>query len=369
MDATQLGALDYVVKGENREDLLHKIRQAVQYRNYLARALVNPTSYDPKDTVKEGILIGAGPLMLEVFKAIGKISQSNDAVLITGETGTGKELVARELHRRGNRPEGPFVAVNGALLVAERWESELFGHERGAYTGAVDRKVGLVEVANGGTLFIDEVGEISVDVQPKLLRFLEDGGFRRMGDTTDLQSNCRVVVATNRPLELDVREKRFRGDLYYRLNVNAVRLPPLRERREDIPRLVRHFLRIIADQNGGPTPVALEETVVRLAAHDWPGNVRELKNVLGRAFSQAWRGLLLPQDVDRALGASPEGSDPAQAEHFQTLEQVLGEVTRRHVQLALVRTAWNQQQAAKLLDIDRETLRTKIRELGLKKPD
>jgi DNA-binding NtrC family response regulator len=295
-------------------------------------------------------LVGSSPAMQKVVKLIERVAPAAATVLIRGTSGTGKELVARALHLNGPRRDRPLVAINCATLQETLLESELFGHEKGAFTGATQAKAGLIEVAEGGTLFIDEVAEMSPGLQAKLLRVLEDGSFRRVGATEDLRADVRVVAATNRPLEEEQKAGRFREDLYYRLNVITIALPPLKERKGDIPELVEHFLttRPVGARRFRVTPEAL----AALGRYDWPGNVRELANVLERAQILAEGEAITPDDLPEAFvaagvaPAAPADDNPFSLEAAE--RRLLGEAMRH--------TQGNKLAAARLLGVSPRTL-------------
>jgi DNA-binding NtrC family response regulator len=294
-------------------------------------------------------LIGSSTPMQKVVQLIQKVAPTEATVLVRGASGTGKELVARAIHYNSARRDRPLVTINCAALQETLLESELFGHEKGAFTGAVQAKPGLVEVAEGGTLFIDEIGEMAVGLQSKLLRVLEDGHYRRVGGTQEQHANVRVVAATNRPLEGEITTGRFREDLYYRLNVVCIELPALRDRRQDITELVQHFLK---HRQIGPVPCRLApEAMDALVNHSWPGNVRELANVLERAQILAEDHIItlddLPESITEPLAASGKGN--GSPDHLR-------EVERRHVQEILRREKGNKVHAARALGISRRAV-------------
>jgi len=296
--------------------------------------------------------------MVRVLQTARSLAAYNAAVLITGETGSGKEVVAQTIHRFSSRSSRPWIDVNCAALPEHLVESELFGHEKGAFTGAVAAKQGLIEVAEGGTLFIDEISETAPGLQAKLLRVLEDGRYRRVGGTQEARADVRVIAATNKDLEEEQRAGRFREDLYYRLNVVAVKLPPLRERPEDIPELVRHFL---ATRRVGTQPFRLQpEALEALRRYDWPGNVRELANVLERAQILAEDSVVTLDDLpENIVEVMQPASSPAGNPHH------LCETKRRHVREVLRAEKGNKVHAARALGISRRALYRLIRKYGL----
>jgi transcriptional regulator with PAS, ATPase and Fis domain len=314
-------------------------------------------------------VIGKSPALRDaVDTALRVARRASSTVLVVGETGTGKELFARGIHYAGPSPEAPFVAVNCAAIPATLLESELFGHERGAFTDAKQKKQGLLELARTGTLFLDEVSELPHDLQPKLLRALEERRVRRIGGYEEIEVRCRVVAATNLSLEESVAEGRFREDLFYRLNVLRVVLPPLRERHGDVSVLARHFLDVLVEDQGLP-PVELSPDAARaLESHSWPGNVRELKNVLERAALLCNGGVIQPADL--SLGGRRRTSSGVNAEGhgFITIPaegRSLASVEGEAIRLTLALTGWNRSAAARILDISRPTLARKILLYGL----
>jgi two-component system response regulator AtoC len=299
--AIQAGAYDYLVKPLEPEPVRHVVARALEHRR-LSEEVRELTDALERREVRERI-VGGGAAMQQVYKLIGRVAASDAAVLITGETGTGKELAADTLHQNSRRRRGPLIKVNCAALPETLLESELFGHEKGAFTGAVERRRGRFELADTGTIFLDEVGELAPGTQKKLLRVVQFGQFERVGGSVTLQVDVRVLAATNRDLEREVAEGRFREDLYYRLHVIRITLPPLRERREDIPSLVAHFLDLYRPAAAAP-PVKISEAAMEaLVAADWPGNVRQLENTIQRAVVLSDGRVITPEDLE--LGPYP----------------------------------------------------------------
>jgi formate hydrogenlyase transcriptional activator len=305
-----------------------------------------------------GDVIGESPAVLDVLASVRHVAKTDSTVLVTGETGTGKELIVRAIHDLSRRKDKLLVKVNCAALPAGVIESELFGHERGAFTGALTRKVGRFELANRGTLFLDEVGDLPLELQAKLLRVLQDGEFERVGGTQTLKVDVRLIAATNRDLERAVSEERFRADLYYRLNVFPIVIPPLRERKQDIPRLARHFAMLYASKMGKNVGTVSADVLKRLAAYDWPGNVRELQNIIERTVILSPTGRFELGD----LVAAPAGGSPKQ--HARGLE----DVERQHIVGVLEETGWRvsgERGAAKILGLKRTTLEARMKKLGI----
>jgi two-component system nitrogen regulation response regulator GlnG len=345
-------------------------------------AAVEETFPDPEPA---GGLVGSCPAMCEVYKAIGRVAAQDVPVLITGESGTGKELVARAICQHGPRAHMPFLALNCAAIPENLLESELFGHEKGAFTGADRRRIGKFEQCHGGTLLLDEIGDMPLALQAKILRLLQEQAFERVGGNETIRTNVRLIAATHRDLRAGSAEGKFRSDLYYRLGVFSIHLPPLRERGDDLPLLVQHYLRQFSRELRREVRQVAPEAVERLGNYSWPGNIRELQSVLKQALLQATGTVLLPTFLPADLGR-PQRPAPAPAvgeapgkETFVIHQQVApdvrdlyGETHRQVDRLLLPRvlefTRGNQQQAALLLGIARQTLRMKIRDLGLTSP-
>ena len=310
-------------------------------------------------------VVGESPAIQNVLERVRMVAGTESTVLVTGETGTGKELVVNAIHRLSPRKDRILVKVNCAALPGGVIESELFGHEKGAFTGAMTRRIGRFELANGGTLFLDEVGDLPQDLQAKLLRVLQEGEFERVGGTQTIKVNVRVIAATNRDLNKAVAAERFRPDLFYRLNVFPIPIPPLRERFEDIPRLARHFAIIYGSKMSKRIETISETALSKLMAYDWPGNVRELQNIIERAVILSRKSRL---ELDDPLAApSPASAPPAAAESPRTLE----EIERSHIQAVLESVGWRvsgEQGAARILGLKRTTLEARMRKLGISRP-
>ena len=299
VEAMKRGAFDYVTKPFKNEELILTIRKALEMHRLKQENRL--LSQELQERFKFGNIVGKSKLMRQLYEIIEKVAQTRASVLITGESGTGKELIARAIHFNSPRSDKPFVSVNCSALPETLLESELFGHERGAFTGAVTRRRGRFELAHSGTLFLDEVGDMSPALQVKLLRVLQEMRFERVGGTATLQVDARLVAASNRDLKREVEFRRFREDLYYRLKVVHINVPPLRERRDDIPLLVHHFLRKVARANGLPVKNLSHEALKYLYQYDWLGNVRELENVIERAVILCEGDEIRPQDLAEEL--------------------------------------------------------------------
>ncbi|MCP9455316.1 MAG: sigma-54 dependent transcriptional regulator [Nitrospira sp.] len=366
IEAIKQGAYDYLAKPFKKEDIKLVVKRGLEHRRLLQEnarfreELKNREQWSP--------LVGSSPAMMSVYKLVARVAMSKSTVLLQGESGTGKELIARAIHAYGPRRDKPFVPVNCGALPDALLESEMFGHEKGAFTGAVAQKVGLFESADGGTLFLDEIGDLGKDLQVKLLRVMQDHEVRRLGATTATKVDVRIIAATNRDLESLVKEGKFRDDLYYRLQVVPITLPALRERREDIPMLVHHFLQKFSAMGNHVVYGLLPETMELLMRYRWPGNVRELENVIERAVSLSHGPLLTPEDLPEVIrqgaGTEVESRSPLSDqtdEAYLTLE----EVEKRHVIRVLKETKGNKVKAAKILGIDRRTLYRMAERFGI----
>jgi DNA-binding NtrC family response regulator len=345
LDTIQQGAFDYLSKPFDVDAIVRVARRALEQKRLIEE------NRSLKEQVRSPSLVGRSAALLEVFKQVARAAQSEVPVLITGETGTGKEMVARSLHQRSNRSRAPFIAVDCNAIAESLMESELFGHAKGAFTGATGARRGLFEEASGGTLLLDEIGDIGPKIQSQLLRALQEGEIRRVGESTPVKVDVRIVAATNKDLKALVKEGRFREDLLYRLDVVSLHLPPLRERREDIPALVEHLASVHV--RGGARPVVTPEAIQRLMAYDWPGNVRQLENVVARALALNGTGILSPGDFPAPIGDATAPQGPAGlSDDFPPLD----ELSRRYAQQVLQHTAGNKSEAARILGVDRKTL-------------
>ena len=366
VEALRLGAFDYLIKPLDFEALRQCLQKAIEQ----SRCSVENRELRRQLTEAAGPeILGHSPAVEELRAIIATVAPTEATVLINGESGTGKELVARALHMASERASRPLVTVNCAALAENLLESELFGHERGAFTGADKRREGRFVQADGGTLFLDEIGEMPLALQAKLLRALQQGEVQRVGSDKPLTVDVRVIAATNRNLQIEVAEKRFREDLYFRLNVINIEVPPLRRRPEDIPLLAAHFLQRYAERNRksikGFSPQALDI----LLRHDWPGNVRELENAVERAAILCNGDLItpreLPQTVSQSGGAAPLAEAPAEQGEGSLAGLKLDDVERRAIEETLRQTGDNKSEAARRLGITRATLHNKLRKYGL----
>jgi two-component system, NtrC family, response regulator AtoC len=363
--AIKRGAYDYVAKPFAMEDLLLTLSKAEERER--VRRNEAPPKEGPLSQFDEGIL-GHCSQMLEIFAIIRKIADYKTTVLVTGESGTGKELIARALHSSSPRRDSPFVAVNCGAIPAELLESELFGHVKGSFTDAVRDKKGLFELAHTGTLFLDEIGELPLGLQVKLLRALQEGEIRRVGSSQSTPVDVRIVAATAKDLLHEAREGRFRDDLYYRLNVLSISLPPLRERGEDIPLLIEHFLDKHSQRHGIRKPVISQPALRILMDYRWPGNVRELENTIERTMILA-EETISPEDLPASLLATPAAPRPRDAEGDEgllSMKQRVRSLEEGLIRRALERSKSNRTRAAKLLDISHRTLLYKMQEYGIK---
>lgn len=384
--ASEFGAFDYFAKPFDLDALMGAIGKALDSKA--------PVEETPPSEVREAghsAILGTSAAMQQIYWTLGRMVGVDLTVMITGESGTGKELVAKALHDLGARSHRPFVAINMAAIPKELVESELFGHEKGAFTGALARKVGKFEQADGGTIFLDEIGDMPHEAQSKLLRVLQQGEFTSIGGTRTIRANVRIICATHRDLQALVQEGQFREDLYYRLNVMPIRLPPLRERKEDIPVLVRHFLRK-AQAKGLPEKVMSEEGFAVMSAHAWPGNVRELENMIYRLCVLSAEQTIGAEAVQQQLGSMEGGAaekttqamslESSVEQHLRDYfaahgaelpppglyERILALVERPLFNQALIACGGNQLKAAWLLGINRNTLRKRLQELHIAWP-
>jgi two-component system response regulator PilR (NtrC family) len=364
IQAMKQGAFDYITKPFRMEEIKTVVRRALEEAQQRRGKEASPTSLD-EPALRE--ILGRSPAMVALYKLISRVAQVDSSILITGESGTGKELVARTIHYNSGRAGKPFVAINCGALPEELLESELFGHVKGSFTGAIANKAGLVEVAAGGTVFLDEVAEMSPSLQVKLLRFLQDHMFRRVGGTEDLAVDVRTIAATNKRLEELIRTADFREDLYYRLNVITVEIPPLRERREDIPLLAAHFLALYAMRSQRAAMEVSKEAMEVLCAYAWPGNVRELENVMERAVALAGQDEVRVENLPSALlqPAAPAAARWEVPPGGVNLEQMLADLERSLMQDALAKAGGVQTRAAELLGLNFRAFRYRAKKYRL----
>jgi two-component system response regulator HydG/two-component system response regulator AtoC len=358
VEAMKKGAFNYLTKPINPDELLTVIREAVEKHRLLIENIQLRSQLKERHSFKN--IIGKSHAMQEIFNLIETVSKSNSNILIIGESGTGKELVAKAIHYESLRANEPFIPIDCAALPEELLESELFGYEKGAFTGAYNQKIGQIELADGGTLFLDEIGELSINIQKKFLRFLQEREILRIGGKNRIKVDVRIIAATNRDLEAEVKNGTFREDLFYRLNVVTISIPPLRERKEDIPILARHFLEKFSSINNKVIMSIDPEAMSALMDYDWPGNVRELENIIERAVVLCTTDTItikyLPKTI-RETHSYLEKKD----------ELNLLETERSLILKALEKTGYNQTRAAQILGLSRKQLRTKMKHHGLLK--
>jgi DNA-binding NtrC family response regulator len=368
--AMKAGAIDFLTKPFHDQDLLNAVAQALHRGRPMApgthtlAAEQLDAADDRRSDSRFSEIVGHSAALCRVLQQVELVAPTEATVLIDGETGTGKELLARALHTRSARHAGPFITLNCAAIPAGLLESELFGHEKGAFTGAMTQRLGRFELANGGTLFLDEIGDLPLELQPKLLRVLQDHAFERLGSSRTLHTNVRLVAATHRDLLTMVQQGTFREDLYYRLHIFPLTVPPLRERRDDIPLLVRHFAQHYAHQLHKPLAPIPAEAMEKLVHYDWPGNVREMQNVIERAVILSTHGVLWPQVPARSPGACRAAPVAPQSE-------TLDDAMRAHILDALHATNWvvaGPYGAAARLGLKRTTLLGRMEKLGIVRP-
>lgn len=366
VEAIKMGAFDYLTKPVKMEEILLTLQRALEYRNLKRENFRLRSQLKKKYQFKN--IIGDSPPMQKIFEIIEKVADTDSTILIHGESGTGKELIAKAIHYNSYRREGPFIPVNCAAIPSGLLESELFGHEKGAFTHAVRTRIGRFELANGGTLFLDEIGDMDIQMQSKLLRVLQEREFERIGGVKPIKVDIRVIAATHQDLKAAVKEKKFREDLYYRLNVIPIEVPSLRERKTDIPLLVNHFISHFSKIKKKEVKGITEEALKKLMDYEWPGNVRELENMIERMVILTNHKTLMIEDIPEKIFSSvskeaygdfeipPEGI---------SLEKAISEYEKQLILNALNKTGWVKNKAAQLLNIKRTTLIEKIKRQNL----
>jgi DNA-binding NtrC family response regulator len=363
VDAIRAGAENFVQKPWDNEKLLADIRTAIARHRaeaevvHLKRALKKRYNFEN--------IVGKSEPMLRLFDTVAQVAPSRSTILIQGESGTGKELIAKAIHQSSPRRDKPFVPVNTGSIPSELLESTLFGHVKGAFTSANTAKRGLFEAANGGTLFLDEIGTMAMDMQAKILRVLQDRRFMHLGGTSEIQVDVRIVAATNVNLQQAVKDGRFREDLFYRLNVICLELPPLRNRREDVPLLANHFLKFYAEENGVPTPRLSPDALRILLDYEWPGNVRELENCMERGVVLATTNTITPDLLPAQLTGSTYSAALLDHRPDASLFDLMEEIERRIISDRMERCHWNQTEAAEYFKIPLSTLNQKIKRLNV----
>jgi DNA-binding NtrC family response regulator len=364
IEAVRLGAYDFVTKPFDLEEIALTAKRALAHSSLNRELTELRAQVTGGSAAAAGRLIGSSGAMMDVFKMIGKVAETDSTVLICGESGTGKELVAEAVHNYSQRKGKAFIVVNCAAIPENLLESELFGHERGAFTGAIGRRAGRFEVAEGGTIFLDEIAEIPPNLQVKLLRVLQEHTFERVGSTEAIQGDFRVLAATNRDIEACVREQLFREDLLYRLNVVRITVPPLRERRSDIALLAEHFLRAYSEKAGFPAIGFSEDAILMLQTYFFPGNVRELENMVERAVLMARGRVVMPNHFPANIGDPRRTNSNGNCLELLSLpfHKALAELERRLIEKALGESGGNKTEAANRLQINRRLLYNKIEE-------
>jgi DNA-binding NtrC family response regulator len=378
IEAMKQGAFDYLFKPLD----LGEVRRVVGEALEVGRRMRSPAAFAETlpDTDVDGAILGECPAMREVYKAIGRVAGQDVTVLISGETGTGKELIARAIYQHSGRAKAPFFALNCAAIPENLLESELFGHEKGSFTGADRRRIGRFEQCNGGTILLDEIGDMALVLQAKILRLIQEQSFERVGGTETVRTDVRLIAATHRDLKALSAEGKFRPDLYYRLGVFTIHLPPLRDRGDDLPMLVHHYVRHCNRELGREVLEIDPEVMERLRKYSWPGNIRELQSVIKQAMLQARGSVLVPGNLPQLSSSAAETPSPAsvnlevenfirqrlQSDASDLYDQAHGQLDRFLLTAVLDYTGGSQHQAARLLGIARQTLRLKLRDLGLR---
>ena len=370
VEAIKMGAFDYLTKPVKMDEILVTLKRALDYRNLKMENLNLKNQLKKKYRFEN--IIGDHERMQKVFEIVEKVADTDSTILILGESGTGKELVAKAIHYNSYRRDRPFVPVNCAAIPSELLESELFGHEKGAFTNAIRTRVGRFELANGGTVFLDEIGDMNPLLQSKLLRVLQERQFERVGGIKTIKTDIRVIAATHQDLKTAVQQKKFREDLYYRLNVIPVRIPPLREKKSDIPLLAHYFLDYFNRSKKKRIRAISDEAMESLMNYDWPGNVRELENTIERVVILVDHDIIAPQDLPEKFHALPSPEPPTLLEIPEegiSLDSAVNEFERNLILQALIKTGWVKNKAARLLNLNRTTLIEKIKRQNLQRPD
>lgn len=372
VEAMKLGAYDYITKPFKIDEVRINIANALKSKNLEVENRVLKKELKKEFNFQN--LVGNSETMHRIYDLIQRVSQSPTNVLITGESGTGKEMVAKAIHYNGPLKDRPFVTVNCGAIPENLMESEMFGHKKGSFTGAIADKIGLFEVANGGSLFLDEVGELPLSIQVKLLRAIQERVIRKVGATDDQRVDVRIIAATNRDLEEMVKQGTFREDLYYRLNVINLKTPPLRDRREDVPTLAQHFLRKYAERLGRPVQAISDEAMEVLKKYDYPGNVRELENIIERTVALEAGATILPESLPPFV-QTPSGRKMASAHEIEItdegieLEKIIGQIEKELLIKAIHKAKGVKKNAAKLLGVTFRSMRYRVDKYGLGGPD
>ena len=378
INAMQLGAFDYIIKPFDVPRMKELIKKALN----ASRIMKTEVVYENQATSRGDRIVGFSSRMQEIYKTIGQVASSDVAVLLRGETGTGKELIACAIYHHSHRKNKPFLVINSAAIPETLLESELFGYEKGAFTDARERRIGKFEQCNGGTIFLDEIGDMPVSIQAKVLRVLEDKTFERLGGNNTIKTDVRLIAATNKNLEMLLKEQKFREDLYYRLNGVTINIPPLKERKEDIPQLVQHFLIKYGKEFNKDKSAISAEALKTLQEYSWPGNVRELENIIKKALLFSKGNVILPEHVFITESGAIKGEDlmmqlryllkeiikqGLQAQAGSLYKDTIEETEKALIVETLKQAQGNQSHAASVLGISRPTLKDKIEKLGLKK--
>ena len=372
VEAMNEGAYDYVPKPFDNEELKHTVKSALDMRTLDQEE--KAINVDRDETLHFGKIVGSSPRMLHIFDMIRQVAGTKTNILITGESGTGKELIAKAIHEQSDREEKPFVVINCGSIPETLMESEFFGHKKGAFTGASDNKKGLFEVADQGTVFLDEIGELSTSFQVKLLRAVQEKVFKRVGDTQDISVDIRFISATNKDLNKEIIGERFREDLFYRLNVIEIKIPPLRERKGDLKPLAQYFLDKYSKEMGKKITKITSYAIELLKKYDFPGNIRELENLLERSVALTSTNILLPDSLELSIykkrwieGVKDRRFDLDEVAHGVSVDTILAEIERAYLEKALDLTQGNKHAAAKLLGITFRSIRYRLDKLNLER--